>query len=114
MAGKALQRRLDWRVQFQRAARVDDGFSVNQEFADHGDPIWAEKVDVSDGERLKSAEVAAHVSTRFTVHWSTFTSQVTPKDRLICEGREYNIVGIKETGRRRRWIEISALARTDT
>jgi hypothetical protein len=49
---------------------------------------------------------------RFTVRWSPFTAGISPKDRLTCEGVEYDITGIKEIGRRV-GVEISASARAD-
>jgi hypothetical protein len=56
--------------------------------------------------------VQANITTRFRVRWSTFTAGITPKDRLICEGVEYDITGIKDIGRRE-FREITAAARAD-
>lgn len=106
--------RLYRRVQFRRASMVDDGFGQTEVWADHGSPVWAEKRDVSDGERWRADEVAASVTSRFIVRFSTFADGITPKDRLICEGLEYNITGVKEPpGTRRQWIELTCAARTD-
>lgn len=113
MAKGVKQRRFDWRVQFLRATEVDDGFSSVEQFVPYGDPVWAEKRDVSDSERIRSAEVAAQISSRFTVQWSGPTSTITAKDRILCDGLEFNIVGVRETGGRRRFLEISANARAD-
>lgn len=55
----------------------------------------------------------ASVTTRFVVRWSPFTRDLSPRDRLTCEGFEYNIVGIKEGEGRRQWLEITAAARSD-
>jgi SPP1 family predicted phage head-tail adaptor len=103
---------LDRRIQFQRATLVDDGLSKVESWTDHGTPVWAAKADVSDGERWRAGEVAAHVTTRFRVRWSLFTAEITPRDRLTCEGRSYDITGIKEIGRREA-LEITAAARVD-
>lgn len=106
--------RLDRRIQFLRKTAVDDGFTSDSGvFEDHGSPIWAQKRDISDGERYRASEVAAHVTTRFVVRWSTFAVAITPADRLTCEGLEYEITGIKEGTGRRQWIEITAAARND-
>lgn len=105
--------RLDRRIQFRRAATDDDGFAQTEDFADHGTPVWARKADISDGERWRAGEVQAHVTTRFVVRWSSFTSDITPKDRLVCDGLSYDIFGIKEGSGRRQWIEITAAARND-
>lgn len=104
---------LDRRIQFLRAALTDDGFGQVEAFAPHGQPVPAERKDVSDGERLRAAEVQAHITTRFRVRWSAFTAGITPKDRLTTEGRTYDISGIKELNRRRT-LEITAAARVDT
>lgn len=103
---------LDRRVQFRRAEMVQGGLGTTLVFADHGSPVWARKRDVSDMERLRAAEVQAMVSARFMVRWSTFTAGITPKDRLVCGGREYDISGIKEIGRQE-FLEITAAARAD-
>lgn len=104
---------LDRLIQFQRATMVDDGFGMVEVWGDHGDPIWSSKTDVSDAERYRASEVAASITTRFVVRWSAFSRDLTPKDRLVCEGREFNITGIKEGKGRRRWLEITAAARVD-
>jgi head-tail adaptor len=102
----------DRRIQFLRATLSDDGFSLVETFAPYGQPIPAAKKDVSDGERMRAMEVQAHITTRFQVRWSAFTAGITPKDRLFCEGRVYDISGIKELDRRRT-LEITAAARAD-
>lgn len=104
---------LDRRIQFRRATLTDDGFGLVEAWSDHGEPVWAEKKDVSDGERWRAGEVQASITTRFTVRWSSFTADLTPKDRLVCEGVEHDITGIKEFGARRTYLEITAAARAD-
>ena len=105
---------LDRRVQFRRATMTDDGFTSQVEtWADLGGVVWAKKADLSDGERARAGEVAAHVTTRFTVRWSSFTAAITPKDRLVCEGVTYEITGRKEGAGRRQWIEFTCAARVD-
>lgn len=74
--------------------------------------VQASKRDVSDGERIASAEVASTITTRFQVRWDSAYSDLNPKDRLTCEGRIYNIEAVKEIGRRD-GMEISASARSD-
>lgn len=104
---------LDSRVQFRRATLHDDGFGMVEIWSDHGAPVWAKKTDISDGERWRADEVQAQITTRFKVRWSTFSAALTPKDRLVCEGVEYDITGIKEVGARREGLEITASARAD-
>lgn len=104
---------LDRRIQFRRATLSDDGMAQVETWTDHGSPVWAQKKEVSDGERWRAGEVAAHVTARFVVRWSSFSSDLSPKDRLVCEGREYDITGIKEGEGRRQWLEITAAVRID-
>ena len=103
---------LDRRLQFSRATFSDDGLSSVETWADWGQPVWASKVDVSDGERWRAGSVAAQITTRFRVRYSAFTADLSPKDRLTCEGTTYDITGIKEFGRRD-MLEITAAARAD-
>jgi head-tail adaptor len=106
--------KLDRRVQFRRFTEVDDGYQVTQQWADYGSAVWAQKRDISDGEKWAAAALEATVTTRFTVRSSTFTRGITPLDRLTCGGVEYFITGIKEAGSGRfAFLEITATARAD-
>lgn len=67
---------------------------------------------VSDGERMRSSEVTATASARFQIRHSTVVADLNPKDRLIFDGVTYQILNVKEIGRRE-GIEISAVARAD-
>jgi SPP1 family predicted phage head-tail adaptor len=105
---------LDRIVQFRRMTQTPGAFGVEETWNDFGGLTFAAKKDVSDGERWRAQEMQAAISTRFTVRWSPFTQGLTPKDRLVCEGREYDITGIKEPAdTRRQWLEITASARID-
>ncbi|WP_210526376.1 head-tail adaptor protein [Rubellimicrobium arenae] len=102
---------LDRRVQFRRATLTDNGLNQTEGFADHGSPVWAAKRDVSDGEKWGAGQVNASILSRFQVRASSFTRGLTAKDRLVCDGREYGIIGLKELGRD--GIEITAQAEAD-
>jgi SPP1 family predicted phage head-tail adaptor len=104
--------KLDRRVQFRRFTLIDDGFAQVESWVDYGSAVWAERRLVSDREQVAAAQVAARITARFVVRWSDLTGAITPKDRLICEGREYDITGVKEIGRRE-GVEITAAARAD-
>jgi len=105
---------LNRRVQFQRAVPVDTGLSVAEVFANHGGPIWAARKDVSDGERWRAGVVAAQITARFVVRSFAFTRDLSPKDRLTCEGVAFDIVGIKELGAWGTFLELTCAARADT
>ncbi|MGB1389496.1 MAG: phage head completion protein [Paracoccaceae bacterium] len=104
--------KLEHRIRFRRAAEIDDGFSKVAQWADHGPEMWAGKVDVKDGERLDGGEVAATLTRRFVVPSMAVTREITPKDRLVFDGVEYEIFGVKDIGKRWR-REITAGARVD-
>ena len=100
---------LDRRIHVLRAALVDDGYQqVQGPHVQHGPPIWAAKLEVSDAERFRNGTVEPGISTRFRVRWSGFTAGIDRTDRLRCEGRDYAIVGIKQIGRRE-GLEISCV-----
>ena len=104
---------LDRRVQFFRATVTDDGFSSVETFTAHGQSVPAHRADVSDGEKARAGAVEAILMTRFRVRWSAFTAGITPKDRLTSEGTTFEIVGIKEAGGRKRFLEITCAARAE-
>lgn len=74
--------------------------------------VWAEKLDLSDRERVAAAEISAEITTRFRILYSSTVSGVNPKDRIVLDGRTYDIWGIKEIGTRE-GLEITAAARAD-
>lgn len=67
---------------------------------------------LSDGERFRAGETAATASARFVIRHSTAVADLSPLDRLVFEGVTYEIVRVKEIGRRE-GIEITANARAD-
>lgn len=102
---------LDRRLSLWAAQASDDGFGTVETFAAIG-TVWASKRDVSDSERWAAGQVQAHITTRFQVRYSTMTAGMTAQDRVSCEGKTYDIVAVKEIGRRE-GIEISGAARAD-
>lgn len=67
---------------------------------------------IRDGERFRAGETAATASARFVIRHSTVVSDLTPKDRLTFDGRTWQILHVKEIGRRE-GLEISATVRAD-
>lgn len=104
--------KLDRRITVRRIAATVDAYNEPVGVpADHM-TIWAAKKDISDRERLSAAEIGATITTRFTIRWSCKAAEITPKDLVLCDGRTYDIHGIKEIGRRR-YLEITAAARAE-
>lgn len=72
--------------------------------------FWAGYMPVSDGERVASAEVMANLTARFSILWSAAVATLDPTWTLLFEGSVFDILGVKEIGRRR-GFEISAAVR---
>jgi head-tail adaptor len=104
---------LDRSVQFLRAVPLDTGVTEEEEFSNHGGLRFASKKDVSDSERLRAGELSSLLTCRFVVRYTPFTADITPRDRVACEGKVYEITGIKEVGDRRSFLEITAAVRND-
>lgn len=101
--------KLDRRAQFRRAELFDDGFQTRERWVDHGTPHPASRTDISDAEKFAAGTVLATVTARFIVRHNAFTADLTPRDRLVCDGGEWAISGIKELPEpRRQWLEITA------
>ena len=101
---------LDTRVQFRRATETEDGFGgATLTWGDHGEPIHALRQDVKDAEAVHAGVFRSKLMSRFMVRSTEFTRALRTEDRLICEGREFEIVGIKQAEQgRRQLIEITA------
>lgn len=106
--------KLDRRAQFRRAVLVDNGYSTVEQWQDRGHPVYAARRDISDAEKFASGTVLSVLTSRFTVRHSPFTADLTPSDRLTCDGAEWAITGIKEVSEPRRcWLEITATRLAD-
>lgn len=104
---------LRYRISFERATETRDQF--NNLVLGPWELLmkrWADKQDLRDSERIAAREHGADISTRFRVRWSPEVAEVTPKDRIICDGRTYLIVGIKSIGFKD-GIEFTTSARID-
>ena len=104
--------KLDRRIRLERIVATRDELNSPVEQWLELATVWASKLDVRDSERFASAGVGAEIGTRFQIRHSKAVADLNPKDRLVFDGRAYDIVGVKEIGRRE-GLEISALARAD-
>ncbi|QTC88185.1 phage head closure protein [Brevundimonas pondensis] len=104
--------RLDRRIVLQRATITRDEFNAEVETWADLATVWASYRPVSDGERFRAGERAAEISARFQIRYSSIVKDVTPKDRLVFDGRAYAITHVKEIGRRE-GIELTAVGRGD-
>lgn len=68
----------------------------------------------SVAERVSAGEWSASCMALFTVRWSTLTATISPMDRMVYEGRVYDIQSAGEApGMRRTAILIVAKAKAD-
>lgn len=104
---------LDRRIIIKRAETSTDDFNTPVETFYEFSIVWANAKPISDGERAAAGQTIAAKSYRFTIRYSTTVSSIDPKDRIEFDGREYDIGGVKEIGRRE-FLEITATARAET
>ena len=104
--------KLDRRIVLQRFSETRDAYN---------EPVktWATLASrsasyepLSDGERFRAGETAANASARFVIRWSSAVQTLNPKDRLTFDGDTYEIVRVKEIGRRE-GLEITVSGRAD-
>ncbi len=100
---------MDRRIRIERASYTSNHLGEQIPTWDRLVTVWAQVLPISDGERWRAAEVAAHVTTRFRIRWG---SGVTVTDRIVYDGRVFDISGVKEIGRHE-GQEITAAARSD-
>lgn len=74
---------------------------------------WAEVRMVSGNERLISAQIESEVSHRIRLRWEKTFAKLTPKDRLLHDGKTYDIVSVTDPDGRRRELVLTALERLD-
>lgn len=62
--------------------------------------VYASWRRASARETLAASEIGAQVTDVFECRWSAITASITPLDRVAYLGREYNLSGVTEIGRR--------------
>lgn len=101
---------LNRRIQVRRATMTLDNLGRTQyEWADHGSPIFAQRRDVSDAERISAGAWENKLVTRFVIRATSFGQGITRSDRLVHEGITYAISGIKEVPPGKAFLEITAV-----
>lgn len=103
---------LDRRVTLQARALTKNAFNEDVESWPDFATVWASYQPVRDAERFRAAEVAASITARFQIRWATALRGLDPTWRLTFDGRSFDIVAVKEIGRRE-GLEISATARAE-
>lgn len=93
---------LDRRITLERRSLVDDGYQDVEGWAPFA-VVWASHTAVSDGEKWAAGAARTDITARFRIR---FRTDLTTADRVRYQGRPFNIVGIKEVGRRE-YLEIT-------
>ena len=74
-----------------------------------GRPIVGAVYDPTRRELFTAEQIAAHVDTRFRIRW---LPAITPQNRIVFEGRAYDVQAVLELGRRD-GLELLARARAE-
>lgn len=104
--------KFDRRIAVQRASKAADAFNEQIETWATLTTVWASAIPISDGERARAGEVFSSINMRFQIRYSTTVAALDTRDRIVFDGRTYDIAGVKELGRRR-GLEITAAARAE-
>lgn len=109
MTGAAILNRV---IELQRVTIERNGFGEGVETWATLATRKAQRSDVSAAESFRAQEVGAQLTTRFTIRYSGELATLNPRDRLLFDGRTYQITGVREK-QRRRWLEVDCVARDD-
>ncbi|RZJ01818.1 MAG: head-tail adaptor protein [Brevundimonas sp.] len=104
--------KLDRRITIQRATVTRDEYNAEVSTWATMANVWAAYEPIKDGERFRAGERAAELSARFQIRYSSQVAGVTAEDRLTFDGKTYEIINVKEIGRRE-GIELTTVARGD-
>ncbi|MCK8780557.1 head-tail adaptor protein [Rhizobium sp. NTR19] len=108
---------LDRRITVERVTSVPNDFNEPVETWAEVATLWARRRDASDTHKIEymaAGQVGSFTVARFTVRSSSVTRTITPVDRIVHEGKVWEIRGVKEADEgRRRFIEITALKDAD-
>ncbi len=103
---------MDRRITLERSSTAPDAFNEPVQTWSILAEVAASYEPLSDGERFRAGETAATASARFVIRYSRAVAGLNPKNRLIFEGAAWEILRVKEIGRRE-GLEISATVRAD-
>lgn len=104
--------RLDRRLTLQRGTTTSDAAGTPVTTWTDLATVWASYMPVSDAEKVAAAEVSATISARFRIRYGSTWADLSPADRVVFEGRVFDLWGVKEIGRRE-GLELTAAARAE-
>lgn len=91
--------KLDQRVTLQRATTTANAYGEQVPSWADLDTVWASWRRATARETLAAAELSAVVSDVFEVRLSSTIATLGPKDRIIWDGRTYDIAEVTPIGR---------------
>lgn len=104
--------RLDRRISLQRATITQD--STGDEVLTWGTltTVWAEAKPMRGAESFTAQQFIGKTPVTFRIRWSDATKAITVEDRIIFDERTFNILDVREIGRRE-GLEVDAYARSE-
>ena len=112
MAGLLMAGARDRLITLQRKTFTLDGFGGEVVTWSTICQRWASSLPVRDSERFGNSEAISTITHRFQILWDATAAQIDPTYRVLFDNRTYDVVAVKEIGRRD-GIEISATARAE-
>lgn len=100
--------KLDRRITIERASLQTNAFNEEVEVWAPIATVWAQQRPNRGAERFTAQEIAGQAVMTFHIRYR----DVTVKDRIIYQGRTWNVTDVRELGRRV-VTEIDAVARGD-
>jgi SPP1 family predicted phage head-tail adaptor len=100
---------LDSRATIRAKTLTPDASGQSIESWTDVETVWAEKTDLRGREFFSAQAINAEIETRFRLRWRT---GLTPENRLVCDGRDYEILSVAEIGRRE-GLELMCKARAE-
>lgn len=96
------------KIRIERAVEVDDGLQTRPGSWDLLAEAWASYTPAPGAERFELRGKRAQVPVTFGVYWQSALADLSTIDRVVYDGRIYEIAGTNEIGSRE-GIEIHTL-----
>lgn len=89
----------DRRIELQRVATVDDGYSVVSDGWVTLAIVWAKYIPMSGSEIMAAAQNSSFANIRLKIRRDSIWSDLNAADRLLFEDVAHNIVSVRQEGR---------------
>lgn len=105
--------RLDRRITLERNTPTQNSSGEEIEAWSVLATVWAETRPMRGAETFNAQQFLGKTPMTFRIRWSTRVKVLNVEDRIVFDGRQYNILDIREIGRRE-GLEIDAYARSES